>query len=97
MATKTLQAWDLAHQQHGVVTRDQLLRLGFSDAAIRHRVERRRLHPVHRGVYAVGRSALDQSGRWMAAVLSCGPRAALSHSSALAAWAIGSEGGEVEI
>ena len=33
----------------------------------------------------------------MAAVLSCGPRAALSHSSALAAWAIGSEGGEVEI
>jgi very-short-patch-repair endonuclease len=97
MTTKSLQAWQLAQRHHGVVTRDQLLRLGFSDAAIRHRIERRRLHPVHRGVYAVGRSALDQYGWWMAAVLSCGPRAVLSHSSAQALWKIGPESREIEI
>ena len=97
MATKTLQAWELAQTQHGVVTREQLLRLGFSDAAIRHRIQRRRLHRVHRGVYAVGRAALDQNGRWMAAVLSCGERAVLSHSSAQALWRLGTEGPEIEI
>ena len=41
-----------------------------------------RLHPVVRGVYAVGRPELTRHGRWMAAVLSCGPEAVLSHESA---------------
>jgi hypothetical protein len=36
------------------------------------------LHPVWRGVYAVGRPELTRRGLWMAAVLACGPGAALS-------------------
>lgn len=47
-----------------------------------------RLRPVHRGVYTVGHRLLTQHGRWMAAVLSAGPGAVLSHLSAAALWGI---------
>jgi very-short-patch-repair endonuclease len=79
---------ELAGGQHGVVTRAQLLQLGWSEAAVKHAVDVRRLHQVRRGVFAAGRPGLDQHGEWMAAVLSCGPSAVLSHSSAAAAWGI---------
>jgi len=75
-------------RQHGVVARWQLLEIGFSANAINHRVANGRLHPVCRGVYAVGRPNLTRKGRWMAAVLSCGPGAVLSHESAAALWEI---------
>jgi Transcriptional regulator, AbiEi antitoxin len=90
-------AWGLADRQHGVVARRDLLALGFSPMAIEHRTERGRLHPVYRGVYAVGRPALTCEGRWMAAVLACGDDAALSHRSAAALWGIWEEGGRIEI
>jgi very-short-patch-repair endonuclease len=80
-----------------VVSRTQLLDLGFHPQAIKHRVARGRLHPVHRGLYAVGRSQLTRAGRWMAAVLACGSRAALSHGSAAAHLRIGSERGVTEV
>jgi very-short-patch-repair endonuclease len=80
--------WALAERQHGVVARTQLLELGLSSRAIEHRISRGRLHPVWRGVYAIGRPRLTVHGRWMAAVLSCGPDAALSHESAAALWDI---------
>lgn len=41
-----------------------------------------------RGVYAVGRPELTRYGRWMAAVLACGPGAVLSHKTAAALWGI---------
>jgi very-short-patch-repair endonuclease len=88
MAPKTQQAWRLARQQHGAITRRQLLALGFSRDAIAHRLATGRLHAMHRGVYAVGRPQLGQRGIWMAAVLSCGSKAALSHSSAGVLWGI---------
>ncbi len=82
-------AWELAERQHGVVARRQLLALGFNAREIEHRVARGRLHPLMRGVYAVGRPWLTQKGHWMAAVLACGEGALLSHRSAAALWGIG--------
>jgi very-short-patch-repair endonuclease len=76
----------LAARQHGVVTRAQLLALGLSRHAIAHRLTAGRLHAVHRGVYAVGHRALSARGGSMAAVLACGPGAALSHRSAAVLW-----------
>jgi len=84
-------AWDLAGKQHGVVTRQQLMALGFGKRSIEHRVERGRLHMVAHGVYAVGWPELTQKRRWMAAVIACGDGAMLSHSSAAALWEIGKE------
>ena len=81
-------AWRLARRQHGVLTRRQLLELGFGPDAIKHRVASGRLHPISRGVYAVGRPQLTGHGCWMAAVLSCGDRAVLSHESAASLWGV---------
>jgi very-short-patch-repair endonuclease len=72
----------LVRKQHGVITRGQLLDVGLTPKAIEHRVAKRRLHPVRRGVYAVGRRELPRLGELMAAVLSCGPGAVASHESA---------------
>jgi very-short-patch-repair endonuclease len=79
---RAARTWRLVRKQHGVVTRAQLLDLGFSDDAIRHRLNAGRLHRLIRGVYAVGRPEVGRRGRWMAAVLACGPEALLSHRSA---------------
>jgi hypothetical protein len=51
------------------------------------------LHRLHSGVYAVGRPGLTQHGRCLAAVLTCGPEALLSHRSAAWLWGITRSGG----
>jgi hypothetical protein len=89
--SRSRDAWELARRQHGVLTRSDLLGLGYTPKAIKHRVRSGRLHPIVRGVYAVGRRHLSHEGRWMAAVLACGPGAALSHRSAAAHWGFGKE------
>jgi very-short-patch-repair endonuclease len=63
---------EIAARQHGVVLVAQLRGAGLDKHAVLHRVRTRRLHLVHRGVYAVGHAALSNRGRWMAAVLACG-------------------------
>lgn len=70
------------------MARQQLLELGHSAKWIEHRIVAGRLHRIHNGVYAVGRPAITQPGRWMAAVLACGPGAVLSHDSAAGLWLI---------
>jgi predicted transcriptional regulator of viral defense system/very-short-patch-repair endonuclease len=90
--------WSLIRRQHGVVTRRQLLEFGFTQKAIVHRIRTGRLHPLYRGVYVVGRPELTRHGKWMAAVLSCGDQAVLSHASAAALWGIrDKEGRQIEI
>jgi putative AbiEi antitoxin of type IV toxin-antitoxin system/uncharacterized protein DUF559 len=75
-----------ARRQHGVVSLEQLRRAGLGRGAVAWRVDRGRLHPVHRGVYAVGHARLTARGRLWAALLACGGpgAAALSHRAAAA-------------
>jgi very-short-patch-repair endonuclease len=72
MAGTAAGAWALAHAQHGVVSRRQLLALGLTASGIKHRIARGRLHLAGRSVYAVGRPELTLNGRRMVAVLACG-------------------------
>lgn len=78
----------LAEAQHGVVARRQLLEVGLSSGDLQGRLTRGTLLALHRGVYAVGHGRITQEGRWMAAVLACGPDAALSHRSAAQLWGL---------
>lgn len=89
--------WELARRQHGVIARRQLIALGYSADAIKHRVTVGRLHPLWRGIYAVGRREIGQHGTWMAAILSCGPASQLSHRSAAALWGIGRPTTAIEV
>jgi predicted transcriptional regulator of viral defense system len=75
---------ELAARQRGVVAYWQLAAMGFGRGTIEHRIRAGRLIPVRFGVYAVGHAALTWHGRCMAAVLSYGPRAVLSHRAAVA-------------
>ena len=75
---------ELARRQWGVVAYRQLVGMGFSRREIHYRAAIGRLHRLHRGVYAVGHRVLARRGRWMAAVLACGPDAVLSHRDAAA-------------
>jgi very-short-patch-repair endonuclease len=89
----------LAHRQHGVVSMTQLRAAGLRSGAIEWRVHRRRLHRIHRGVYAVGHPRLTPRGRLWAAVLACGgvDAAALSHRTAAAIWDLGPPPGRPEV
>ena len=75
-----------AADQRGVLSLDELFACGLSRGAVSDRVLNGRLHPVHRGVYAVGHAKLPLEGRFLAAVKACGPAAVLSHHSAAALW-----------
>ena len=79
----------LATAQHGVVSRAQLRRAGYTAPEIDNRLRTGRLLLLYRGVYAVGHRPPSQHARAMAAVLACGPKAALSHRSAAALWQMG--------
>lgn len=88
--TRDLDAYirQLAERQHGNVTRQQLLALGIPARTIHSRVESGSLIRVHAGVYAAGYRRVEPIARAAAAVLACGPGAALSHDSAAALWTI---------
>lgn len=89
---------ELADRQHGVVERGQLLGLGLGEEGIKSWIRLGRLHPLHAGVYAVGRRSTSLHGRWMAAVLACGSNAVLSHRSAAAIRGIrGSSGTRIDV
>jgi hypothetical protein len=76
----------VAARQNGNITRRQLLAIGVDDGGIAWRVKIGRLHRVFRAVYSVGRRPVSPYEWASAAVLACGPGAALSHSSAMALW-----------
>jgi hypothetical protein len=79
VARRAADAW-------GVLSLDEVFACGLSRGAVSDRVLNGRLHPIHRGVYAVGHANLPLQGRFLAAVKACGPTAVLSHHSAAALW-----------
>jgi very-short-patch-repair endonuclease len=78
----------LAARQHGVVSRRQLLALGFGEEAIKTRLDAMRLQALHREVFAVGHSRVGEAARRWAAVLAYGEGALLSHRSAAELWGL---------
>ncbi|MFL5834450.1 MAG: hypothetical protein ACJ76B_10800 [Solirubrobacterales bacterium] len=87
---------DLATRQHGVVSRSQLLRLGYMDDIVLEWATARRLHRVHQGVYAVGHRRLSWHSRCWAGVLGAEANAVdevvwpavASHASAAYLWGL---------
>ena len=72
MAERAADAW-------GVLSLQELLECGLTEAAVGRRVASGHLHRIHRGVFAVGHPGLTIEGRWLAAVKACGPGSLLSH------------------
>jgi hypothetical protein len=68
----------IAQEQHGVVTRSQLLKAGVSTRQIETRIESGSLLREHRGVYRVGHRAPSIEATYLAAVLAAGEGAVLS-------------------
>jgi len=83
---KELRVQALAHGQDGVAAHRQLLAIGWSATMIAWRVKAGRLHPKHRGVYAVGRSELSQRGVFRAAALAIGDDAVIGYFAAAYEW-----------
>ena len=72
----------------GVLSLGELFACGLTPSGVKARARTGRLHRKHRGVYAVGHPNLPLTGRFLAAVKACGPRAVSSHISAAVLWAM---------
>ena len=75
-----------AAEQWGVLSLAELRACGLTRDGVWVRVRNGRLHPMHRGVYAVGHGNPPLEGCFLAAVKACGQGAVLSHVSAAALW-----------
>lgn len=73
---------DVAERQRGVISRGQALGAGMSSRAIEFQMVSGRWQRVQSGVYSVFTGSLDRRSTLWAAVLRCGPGAALSHQTA---------------
>lgn len=78
----------IATRQSGVISLEQSLALGLTYEAVRARVRRGQLHPIHRGVYAVGHTSLVPRAYLIAALLACGSDSLLSHRTAAAVYGL---------
>ena len=74
----------LLDRQHLVVAVWQMQRCGYSEWAARRAVKTREFDRIYRGVLTVAGTHLSFKGHCMAAVLACGPDAAISHHAAAA-------------
>jgi hypothetical protein len=73
---------ELAARAHGVVTREEMLRVGITDAETKRRARKGLLIRQHRGVYRVGHAAPTVNAAYMAAVKACGAGACISGQAA---------------
>jgi very-short-patch-repair endonuclease len=79
---------NLAARQYGIVTRDQLTGLGYTDRMIDHALQTGRLQAWHRNVFAVGHGGLSPHGLCKAAVMFRGEGALISYQSAIWLWGL---------
>jgi very-short-patch-repair endonuclease len=77
-----------ATNRYGHIHRASLRGLGLSQRAITARCAAGKLVREHKEVYSVGHSQRSLTAIADAAVMACGPRAALSHDSAAALWGL---------
>ncbi len=77
-----------ARAQYGLVTLEQLLLCGFSRSAISRMIKAAKLERVRLGVYRLGGAPKIWRATALAAVLSLGDGAVLSHRSAAALWGL---------
>jgi very-short-patch-repair endonuclease len=75
-----------ASTAYGNVRRERLLELGLTAGSIKRRIANGTLYPAHNGVYGVGRPPRTPIERADAAVLACGPGAALFGPGAMVLW-----------
>lgn len=75
-----------ASDEWGVLSLVELQACGLSRREIEVRVRNGWLHPIYRGVYAVGHAAVSPEGTWLAATKAIGPDAVLSHFAASCHW-----------
>src|SRR4051794_37828064 len=87
----------LATEQHGILTRSQLLHAGVGPRTVDRWIQTGRLIALHRGVFALGHVPASPHARTMAAVLACGRGAALSHRSAAQLYGLIRYTGPIEI
>jgi hypothetical protein len=73
---------NVARYQSGVVSRSQALRTGLSTDMIKFRLRSGRWESIHRGVYATFTGVPGRNALLWAAVLACGPGAAISYETA---------------
>ena len=91
MATLNVQrggVWALAERDHGIVTHAELVALGYTASAIKHRLRTGKLHRQARSVYSVGTPHITRLGELMVAIKQCGPGSVLSHLTAAVRWTI---------
>jgi hypothetical protein len=77
---------NLAARQYGIVTRDQLTGLGYTDRMIENALRLGRLQAWHHDVFAVGHGGLSPHGLCKAALMFRGEGALISHQSAVWLW-----------
>jgi hypothetical protein len=78
----------VADRQWGVISRAQLVACVLEAGSIDYWVRTRRLHKLHRRVYALGHRRLTEMGWCTAALLYAGADAVLSHLTAAWAWGL---------
>lgn len=73
----------LSYKNHGVFTNKQLLQIGFIRSQTRSLLSSGILIPVQKGIYTLAGSPNTWHQQAILGLLSCGPKAKLSHSSVL--------------
>jgi very-short-patch-repair endonuclease len=77
---------EVARRQHGLIERNQALRLGMSDDWLQRAVNVGRLERLHPGVYRVAGTPPSREQTYLAACLAGGAGAVMSHRASAAMW-----------